>query len=80
MRRAILTGLCLICISLFSAGLLAANTIPAPPAGNLRYSITVTKFKNEAGWGGRWNVGDGMQTVMTNLLQKSGWFIVLGDG
>lgn len=80
MKRSILTGLCLVCISLFSTSLVWANTIPAPPAGNLKYSITVTKFKNEAGWGGRWNVGDGMQTVMTNLLQKSGWFIVLGDG
>ncbi len=58
----------------------AENTIPAPPNGNLRYSITVTKFKNEAGWHGRWNVGDGMQTAMTNLLHESGWFIVLGDG
>ncbi len=57
----------------------AENTIPAPPEGNLRYSITVTKFKNEAGWHGKWNVGDGFATIMTNLLHKSGWFIVLGD-
>ena len=62
------------------SSVLAETTIPAPPAGNLRYSITVTKFKNEAGWHGRWSVGDGMQTVMTNLLHESGWFIVLGDG
>ncbi len=55
------------------------NTIPAPPAGNLRYSITVTKFKNEAGWHGHWNVGDGFSTIMTNSLHESGWFIVLGD-
>ncbi len=55
------------------------TTIPAPPEGNLRYSITVTKFKNEAGWAGKWNVGDGFATIMTNLLHKSGWFIVLGD-
>jgi len=76
-----LAGLCLAFMIIMPASwVLAENTIPAPPAGNLRYSITVTKFKNEAGWHGRWSVGDGMQTAMTNLLHKSGWFIVLGDG
>jgi len=81
MKRSMLAGLCLACVLIFPVSWVAAeNTIPAPPAGNLRYSITVTKFKNEAGWHGRWNVGDGMQTVMTNLLHESGWFIVLGDG
>ncbi len=65
-------------VFLFSSNV-AANTIPAPPKGNLRYSITVSKFKNEAGWGGLWDIGDGMETSMTNILQKSGWFIVLGD-
>jgi len=57
----------------------AETTIPAPPEGNLRYSITVSKFKNEAGWRGQWNLGDGFQTIMTNILYESGWFIVLGD-
>ncbi len=82
MNRTAFLGLCIGCMLLFAGSYVAAeeNTIPAPPAGNLRYSITVTKFKNEAGWHGRWSVGDGMQTVMTNLLHESGWFIVLGDG
>jgi curli biogenesis system outer membrane secretion channel CsgG len=79
MKQSILAGMCLLFACIFPVTWVAAESIPAPPAGNLRYSITVTKFKNEAGWGGRWSVGDGMQTVMTNLLQKSGWFIVLGD-
>ncbi len=57
----------------------AETSIPAPPAGNLRYSITVTKFKNEAGWHGRWDLGDGFATIMTNILHESGWFVVLGD-
>ena len=57
----------------------AENSIPAPPDGNLRYSITVAKFKNEAGWHGQWDIGDGFATIMTNMLHKSGWFIVLGD-
>lgn len=47
--------------------------------GNLRYTITVEKFKNEAGWSGRWNVGDGFTTMMTNALHESDHFIVLGD-
>ncbi len=81
MNRSILAGLCLIFMSIIPVSwVIAANTIPAPPSGNLRYSITVTKFKNEAGWHGQWSVGDGMQTAMTNLLHESGWFIVLGDG
>ena len=81
MKRSMLAGLCLAFVCVLPVSWVAAeNTIPAPPTGNLRYSITVTKFKNEAGWHGRWNVGDGMQTVMTNLLHESGWFIVLGDG
>jgi curli biogenesis system outer membrane secretion channel CsgG len=47
--------------------------------GNLRYSITVSKFKNEANWRGKWDVGDGFATIMTDALQASGRFIVLGD-
>ena len=42
----------------------AENSIPAPPEGNLRYSITVSKFKNEAGWHGKWDVGDGFATII----------------
>jgi len=55
------------------------NEIPAPPKGALKYSVMVKKFKNEAGWHGRWELGDGMTTVMTDMLNKSGWFITLGD-
>ena len=49
------------------------------PEGNLRYSITVVDFENKANWQGRWNIGDGFTEIMTNALQESGWFIVLGD-
>ena len=47
--------------------------------GNLRYSITVSKFPNESGWSGQWDVGDGFATILTDALQQSGKFIVLGD-
>jgi curli biogenesis system outer membrane secretion channel CsgG len=48
-------------------------------SGNLRYSISVQKFANEAGWRGQWDVGDGFATILTDALQQSGKFIVLGD-
>ena len=58
-----------------------AQEAVAPDAtkGNLRYSITVTKFENEAGWHGQWDIGNGFTTIMTDALQTSGKFIVLGD-
>lgn len=51
----------------------------AQAGGNLRYSITVSKFPNEAGWSGQWDIGDGFTTIMTDALQQNGKFIVLGD-
>ena len=49
------------------------------PKGNLRYSITVSKFENKANWSGGWNIGDGFKEIMTDSLFQSRWFIVLGD-
>ena len=60
-----------------AAGILGAAAAQAE--GNLRYSITVSKFENEAGWSGQWNIGDGFTTIMTDVLQQNGKFIVLGD-
>ncbi len=51
----------------------------ASAQGNLRYSITVSKFPNEAGWSGKWDIGDGFTTILTDALQQSQKFIVLGD-
>jgi len=47
--------------------------------GNLRYSITVSKFPNESGWHGQWDVGHGFATILTDALQQNKQFIVLGD-
>jgi curli biogenesis system outer membrane secretion channel CsgG len=47
--------------------------------GGLRYSITVTKFENKAGWHGQWDIGDAWGTVMTDMLNQTGKFIVLGE-
>ena len=66
----------------WAAAFCAAAVLRAAAAqaeGNLRYSITVTKFPNEAGWSGQWDIGDGFTTIMTDALQQNGKFIVLGD-
>ena len=51
----------------------------AEAAGGLRYSITVTKFENRSGWGGYWDIGDAWDTVLTDMLNQTGKFIVLGE-
>jgi len=48
-------------------------------AGGLRYSITVTKFENRSGWSGYWSLGDAWGAVMTDMLNQTGKFIVLGE-
>ncbi len=45
----------------------------------LRYSISVAKFQNEASWRGKWDLGNGFSTIMTDVLNETGRFIVLGD-
>ncbi|HSO23183.1 MAG TPA: CsgG/HfaB family protein [Chondromyces sp.] len=62
------------------AAVLASGPATAQDAtGNLRYSITVTKFENQAGWHGQWDIGDAWGTVLTDMLNQSGKFIVLGE-
>lgn len=48
-------------------------------AGGLRYTITVSKFENRSGWHGQWNIGDAWGTVLTDMLNQTGEFIVLGE-
>ena len=65
-------------LALFCLAILAA--LPAfAQQGGLRYSITVTKFDNAAGWSGRFDIGDAWGAVLTDLLNQSGRFIVLGE-
>ncbi len=71
--RSMAKGLVVFC----AAGILGMAAAQAE--GNLRYSITVSKFPNESGWSGQWDVGDGFTTIMTDALQQNGKFIVLGD-
>src|SRR5436190_16161369 len=55
-----------------------AAAAPAAPGG-LRYSVTVSKFENRAGWYGQWDIGDAWGTVFTDILNQTGKFIVLGE-
>jgi len=60
-------------------GLSMAGNVAAAGSGNLRYSISVSKFENKAGWAGQWDIGNAFGEIMTAALQESGKFIVLGE-
>ncbi len=47
--------------------------------GGLRYSISVAKFENRSNWSGHWNLGDAWGAVLTDTLNQTGKFIVLGE-
>jgi len=66
-------------IILIAIALSALATSLAAETGGLRYTITVSKFENRAGWHGRWDLGDAWGLVMTDMLQQTGKFIVLGE-
>jgi curli biogenesis system outer membrane secretion channel CsgG len=66
----------LIAIALLTA-ILAAPLAAA--TGGLRYTVTVTEFENKAGWYGAWDIGDAWGMVMTEKLNATGKFIVLGE-
>lgn len=57
----------------------AASAAADEAKGGLRYTVTVTQFENEAGWYGSWNIGDAWGTVLTDMLNQTGRFIVLGE-
>jgi curli biogenesis system outer membrane secretion channel CsgG len=64
---------------------IAGSVLTALPAkageaeGGLRYTITVSEFENRAGWNGQWSIGDAWDTVLTDMLNQTGKFIVLGE-
>ena len=61
------------------AALVAIVAPLAAQSGGLRYTITVTKFENRAGYIHSWDIGDAWGAVMTDLLNQTGKFIVLGE-
>ena len=63
----------------FLLALWLPQTALAAEPGGLRYTVSVVKFENRAGWRGQWDVGDAWGMVLTDLLNQSGRFIVLGE-
>jgi curli biogenesis system outer membrane secretion channel CsgG len=59
--------------------LAAMPMLAVAQTGGLKYSITVTKFENKANWSGRYEIGDAWDTILTDLLNQTGKFIVLGE-
>ncbi len=68
----------LLCGAFLLALWLPQAALAAEPGG-LRYTVSVVKFENRAGWRGQWDVGDAWGMVLTDLLNQSGRFIVLGE-
>lgn len=69
-------------ITLATIGSVLLGAMPAnaeEPTGGLRYTVTVNKFENRSGWGGQWSIGDAWDTVLTDMLNQTGKFIVLGE-
>ena len=56
-----------------------AAAVAFADAGNLRYTITVSKFENKSNWRGQWDLGNAWGTILTDQLVQSGKFIVLGE-
>ncbi len=64
-----------------AAVVLALSVAAMAPAqtGGMRYTVSVIEFENQAGWRGHWDIGNAWGTVLTDLLNQSGKFIVLGE-
>ncbi|MCG2658869.1 MAG: CsgG/HfaB family protein, partial [Kiritimatiellae bacterium] len=71
--------MCLGMAIVLGLGLSMAGSVAQAGSGNLRYSISVSKFENKAGWSGQWDIGNAFGEIMTAALQESGKFIVLGE-
>ena len=73
------------CLRSLALMILVAVVCTAVPAiaeeatGGLRYTVTVTKFENQSGWHGQWDLGHAWDTVLTDMLNQTGKFIVLGE-
>ena len=74
-RRSVL----LLCFAFLLVALCLPQTALAAETGGLRYTISVVKFENRAGWSGQWDLGHAWGMVLTDLLNQSGRFIVLGE-
>ncbi len=51
----------------------------APATGNLRYTIAVVKFNNGSKYVGAFPLADTWTSILTDSLQRSGRFVVIGE-
>ena len=72
-----LRSLVLVTVIAFACAAVPASAEEA--TGGLRYTVTVTKFENQSGWHGQWDLGHAWGTVLTDMLNQTGRFIVLGE-
>lgn len=68
--------LCICVIGLIFSAPLSAS---AAEANGLRYTVAVAKFENRSGWSGQWDIGNAWGVIMTDILNQTGRFIVLGE-
>jgi len=66
-------------ISVVQAVAVRADDAAAPAAGGLRFSIAVSKFENHANYSGPFQLSDTWGSMLTDSLQQTGHFIVLGE-
>lgn len=86
MKLATRLPLLLFVLTILTGCLTATTAISEQPAGQaapggkgLRYSITVAKFENKSNWRGQWDLGTAWGSVLTDSLNQSNRFIVLGE-
>ena len=66
-------------LSIVAVVFVAVPAMAQEATGGLRYTVTVTKFENQSGWHGQWDLGHAWDTVLTDMLNQTGKFIVLGE-
>ncbi len=66
-------------VTIFITAMMVAAGVGLAAQKGMRYSIMVTQFKNRSGWHGQWDLGDAWGAVLTDSLNATGRFIVLGE-
>jgi curli biogenesis system outer membrane secretion channel CsgG len=79
MKKIALLALAVSCCTPFLARADGTSSPPDAAAGGLRFSIAVSKFENHANYSGPFQLSDTWGSMLTDSLQQSGHFIVLGE-
>jgi hypothetical protein len=61
---------CLMSLALMILVAIVSTPVPViaeEATGGLRYTVTVTKFENQSGWHGQWDLGHAWDTVLTDM-------------